>query len=83
MTKRVFDIIVALALLMLLFPLIVFVSLLIFLRDGRPVFYVSERMKSQGEGFVLLKFRTKCGHHVTQLLLCAQRGKIFRCDDVA
>ena len=58
MTKRVFDIIVALALLILLFPLIVFVSLLIFLREGRPVFYVSERMKSQGEGFVLVKFRT-------------------------
>jgi lipopolysaccharide/colanic/teichoic acid biosynthesis glycosyltransferase len=58
MTKRLFDIIVALAIVILLLPLIAFVSLLILLRDGRPVFYVSERMKAPGQGFVLLKFRT-------------------------
>ena len=58
MTKRLFDIFIALAMLILLLPLIVFVSLLILLRDGRPVFYVSERMKAPGQGFALLKFRT-------------------------
>ena len=58
MTKRLFDIIVALAIVILLLPLITFVSLLILLRDGRPVFYVSERMKAPGQGFTLLKFRT-------------------------
>ena len=58
MTKRLFDIIVALAIVIPLLPVIAFVSLLILLRDGRPVFYVSERMKAPGQGFALLKFRT-------------------------
>jgi len=58
MTKRLFDIMVALAIAIVLLPLIAFVSLLILLRDGRPVFYVSERMKAPGQGFALLKFRT-------------------------
>lgn len=58
MTKRLFDIIVALALAILLLPLIAAVSLLILLRDGRPIFYVSERMKTPRQGFALLKFRT-------------------------
>ena len=58
MTKRLFDIIVALAIAILLLPLITFVSLLILLCDGRPVFYVSERMKTPRQGFALLKFRS-------------------------
>lgn len=56
--KRFFDILVALAIVIPLLPLIILVSLLILLRDGKPVFYISERMKSPGQGFVLLKFRT-------------------------
>ena len=58
MTKRLFDIIVALTIVILVLPLIALVSLIILLRDGRPVFYVSERMKSLEQGFALLKFRT-------------------------
>lgn len=58
MTKRLFDIIVALTVAILLLPLITFVLLLILLCDGRPVFYISERMKAPGQGFALLKFRT-------------------------
>jgi lipopolysaccharide/colanic/teichoic acid biosynthesis glycosyltransferase len=58
MTKRLFDIILAIAIAILLLPLIAVVSLLILLRDGRPVFYLSERMKAPGQGFALLKFRT-------------------------
>ena len=58
MIKRLFDIIVALAILIPLLPLVTFVSLIILLRDGRPVFYVSERMKTPGQSFALLKFRT-------------------------
>ena len=58
MMKRLFDIIVALAIVIPLLPLIALVSLLILLRDGWPVFYISERMKLPGQGFALLKFRT-------------------------
>ena len=58
MTKRLFDIIVAISIVILVLPLVLLVSMLILLRDGRPVFYVSERMKAPGQGFALLKFRT-------------------------
>jgi len=56
--KRLFDLICALGLSILLAPVIVIVALLILVLDGRPVFYISERMKSPTEGFNLIKFRT-------------------------
>jgi len=56
--KRIFDIASALFLLIVLSPLIVIVAAMILLRDGRPVLYVSERMKSPDEAFNLYKFRT-------------------------
>lgn len=56
--KRLFDVIVALLLAILLIPIIAGVALLILIRDGRPVFFLSERMKTPGEGFYLWKFRT-------------------------
>ncbi len=56
--KRLFDLASALFLLLVLSPLILGVALAILLQDGRPVFYVSERMKSPTEPFKLLKFRT-------------------------
>lgn len=56
--KRVFDILLALALGLLLSPLILATALVILLRDGRPVFHVSERMRSPGRSFSLIKFRT-------------------------
>lgn len=56
--KRLFDILGALFLgLILMVPLAITV-LLVLLRDGRPVFYISERMKTPTEGFRLIKFRT-------------------------
>lgn len=56
--KRIFDIASALFLLIVLSPLILIVAAMILLRDGRPVLYVSERMKSPDEAFKLYKFRT-------------------------
>ncbi|HRC59438.1 MAG TPA: sugar transferase [Candidatus Propionivibrio aalborgensis] len=56
--KRIFDILVAVVLgIVLIIPVLV-TALLILIRDGRPVFYISERMKSPTEGFNLVKFRT-------------------------
>ena len=57
-TKRAFDLVVAIVLSLLLAPLIAVIALLILIRDGRPVFYISERMKTPTEGFNLVKFRT-------------------------
>ncbi|MDU8929430.1 sugar transferase [Alisedimentitalea sp. MJ-SS2] len=56
--KRLFDLVLALVLILLLSPVIVIIALLILIRDGRPVFYVSERMKAVGQPFMLWKFRT-------------------------
>ena len=56
--KRLFDLAVALGLMIILGPIILAVALAILIIDGRPVFYVSERMKTPGKGFALIKFRT-------------------------
>lgn len=56
--KRVMDVICALGLSVLLSPLILGVALAILLREGRPVFYLSERMKTPQRAFMLWKFRT-------------------------
>lgn len=56
--KRALDLLVALLLTAVLGPAILCLALWIRLRDGAPVFYVSERMKTPDEGFLLVKFRT-------------------------
>lgn len=56
--KRLLDVICAAGLLVLLAPVMLCIAALIALRDGRPVFYVSERMKDPATPFALIKFRT-------------------------
>lgn len=56
--KRCFDLAAALMLGVVLAPVIAGVALAILLREGRPVFYISERMRSPDRGFGLVKFRT-------------------------
>ena len=56
--KRIFDIVSALFLLVVLSPVLIGVALAILIQDGRPVLYVSERMKAPGRPFRLFKFRT-------------------------
>lgn len=56
--KRLFDILGALALAVPLLPVMAVTALVILLRDGRPVFFISERMKTAEQGFALVKFRT-------------------------
>ncbi|NDV98177.1 sugar transferase [Salipiger sp. PrR002] len=58
LSKRLLDIILAAFLLVLLCLPILLICLAILLRDGRPVLYLSERMKTPDEGFRLWKFRT-------------------------
>jgi lipopolysaccharide/colanic/teichoic acid biosynthesis glycosyltransferase len=62
-SKRMFDLVVALLLLVPLVPVMVVIALLVRLVDGRPVFYVSERMCSPESGFGLIKFRTMARSH--------------------
>ena len=56
--KRVLDIICALALMALLALPFVLLVLWLLLREGRPIFYVSERMRAPDRGFALWKLRT-------------------------
>ena len=56
--KRALDIVVASALLLLLGPVILVVAMAILICDGRPVLYLSERMRTPEQPFLLWKFRT-------------------------
>ena len=56
--KRFFDFISAIILGTVLLPLMIWVVIIIALRDGRPIFYVAERMKTPQQPFGLIKFRT-------------------------
>lgn len=57
-SKRIMDVLLAIALSILLAPVILIVTLVILILDGRPVLYVSERMRDVETGFGLVKFRT-------------------------
>ena len=58
LTKRAFDILLALGLGLVLSPFFLVIALLILIFEGRPVFYISERMKGLSKPFALVKFRT-------------------------
>lgn len=56
--KRLFDVALALLLLVPLSLVMLAVAGLLLIVEGRPIFYVSERMRAPGEPFRLIKFRT-------------------------
>jgi len=56
--KRITDILVAATLLTLLSPVLVMASVLIFILEGYPVFYISKRYISLDQCVLVLKYRT-------------------------
>ena len=56
--KRLFDLAIALVLSLVLLPVFLIVAVLILIKDGRPILYVSERMQTPDTGINLYKFRT-------------------------
>lgn len=56
--KRLFDVVLALILLVPLSVVMIAVAALLLVSEGRPIFYVSERMRAPGQPFRLIKFRT-------------------------
>jgi sugar transferase (PEP-CTERM system associated) len=56
--KRVFDVFVSVALLMLTLPVLLLAMLAILIESGRPIFYRQERVGQGGEAFTILKLRT-------------------------
>lgn len=57
-SKRIMDVSVALLLLVLLSPFVLGLVVWLLIHEGRPILYVSERMKTPTQGFLLWKFRT-------------------------
>lgn len=57
-SKRVFDLLGGLIGAIVLAPLTVVVALAVLILDGRPVFYLSERMQTPTKPIKLIKFRT-------------------------
>lgn len=58
LTKRVFDLVFILPLMMFFLPVMAIIAVLIKLDSPGPVFYNSKRMKENGEIFGMIKFRT-------------------------
>lgn len=56
--KRWMDIILSTIILFVLSPLILFVGIIIWFSDGRPIFFLHERPGINGEPFKLIKFRS-------------------------
>ena len=56
--KRIFDLFFASLLVVILGPVILWLVVYILIKQGRPLFYVAERMKTPTQSFGLWKFRT-------------------------
>lgn len=57
-SKRLFDLAALVVLGALLLPVILVTALVVLILDGRPVFYIAERMKTPTQSIRLVKFRT-------------------------
>jgi lipopolysaccharide/colanic/teichoic acid biosynthesis glycosyltransferase len=58
LSKRIMDIVIALVLGVLLAPFLLLLMVVLLIREGHPIFYISERMKTPEQGFGLIKLRT-------------------------
>ena len=56
--KRVFDLFFASLLVLILGPILIWLLIHIWIKQGRPLFYVAERMKTPEQSFRLWKLRT-------------------------
>ena len=57
-SSRLFDLVIAIALILPASAIMAVVALAIAICDGRPILHVSERMRRPGQAFRLYKFRT-------------------------
>jgi sugar transferase EpsL len=56
--KRIFDLVLTVPGLILISPLLLIVALMIWLTEGRPIFFTQQRPGYKGQLFTLYKFRT-------------------------
>lgn len=82
--KRIFDLVVAVSLLILLSPLILFLAIIVRIKIGNPVLFKQQRPGLHGESFYLYKYRTmnnatdKKGNLLPDHLRLIGFGKILR-----
>lgn len=74
--KRAFDIFFALGVILTLWPLMLGIALAIWAREGRPVLYGAERMRSPDRAFTLWKFRTMAGQDAGGVTGADKAGRI-------
>ena len=55
---RFFDILISIFILMIFLPILIIISLLILVIDGRPIIYKQFRVGFMGRQFIIFKFRT-------------------------
>lgn len=56
--KRILDLAVALPVTLIAAPILAGLIIALLIREGRPIFYISERMRTPTQGFGLVKLRT-------------------------
>lgn len=56
--KRFLDVTVSALLALILFPVLGMIIVILLITQGRPIFYISERMRTPTEPFALIKLRT-------------------------
>lgn len=56
--KRLFDLVVLLLISPIAIPLIIFISILVYLAMGLPIFFIQDRTGLKGSVFMIYKFRT-------------------------
>lgn len=57
-TKRWFDVVLAVVLLITLSPLLILIAVIVLITAGLPIFYLQNRVGKNGKIFQLIKFRT-------------------------
>lgn len=79
LSVRIFDILISVSLIIIFLPLIVLISLLIIIFDGRPIFFQQIRIGYAGKKFKMYKFRTmSTGFLKNENLRLTKLGKIIR-----
>ena len=56
--KRIFDLFFASLLVVILGPVLIALMIWLLVKEGRPLFYLAERIKAPGQPFILWKLRT-------------------------
>ena len=76
--KQIFDIFLAVILLIILLPLCIFISLYLFFTIGSPVIFKDNRAGKNGEPFVLFKFRTMSKKNSTDYSIEDDRKRVLK-----